>query len=94
MHEWTRALESIATAAKAVMDLRASDDWRHAFAEANCCFSGVSGYGGSLASFSTDDVARVVAREDGEADARAWIGVFELNDGRFVFVSAGCDNTG
>jgi len=94
MHEWTRALESIATAAKAVMDLRESADWKCAFDEANRSIEAVEGYRGSIATFALHDVSRVVAREDGENDERDWLGVFELADGRFVFVAAGCDYTG
>ncbi len=51
----------------------------------------------SLAStdpFQRTDVARVVALSEGENDGANWICVCELKDGRFAFVSAGCDYTG
>lgn len=40
------------------------------------------------------DVAEVVAIEDGENDGAEWVGVFHMNDGRFLVVRAGCDYTG
>ncbi len=50
--------------------------------------------GASAEPFQRKDVKRVIAASDGEKDGANWIGVFELNDGRFAFVSAGCDYTG
>ena len=44
--------------------------------------------------YTPADVVRIVAAEEGENDGRDWIGVFELNDGRFLTVRAGCDYTG
>lgn len=44
--------------------------------------------------FQRNDVKRVIAAADGENDGADWIGIFELNDGRFAFLSAGCDYTG
>jgi hypothetical protein len=40
------------------------------------------------------DVAEVVASSDGCHDADNWVGVFKLHDGRFLYLSAGCDYTG
>jgi hypothetical protein len=40
------------------------------------------------------DVMRIVAMDDGENDGPNWIGVFEMKNGTFVFLSAGCDYTG
>jgi hypothetical protein len=57
----------------------------------------VSAAAGSVASaepFQRKDVARVIATRDGENDGISWLGVFELEDGRFAFVSASCDYTG
>lgn len=54
-------------------------DWREAF---------------YIASFNIEDVARVVAFSNGENDGQDWVGVFELKDGRFGYLHAGCDNTG
>lgn len=54
----------------------------------------VLGFTGSDEPFARSDVARIVAISDGENDERDWIGAFELKDGRFGFVRAGCDFTG
>ncbi len=54
----------------------------------------VLGFDGSDAPFARSDVARIVAISTGEKDELDWIGVFQLNDGRFGFVRAGCDFTG
>lgn len=40
------------------------------------------------------DVTRVVAASEGENDGPAWVIVVELKDGRFAFLTAGCDYTG
>lgn len=44
--------------------------------------------------FTREDVFRIVAADEGENDGPEWVGVFELNDGRFVSIEAGCDYTG
>lgn len=44
--------------------------------------------------FGRADVARVIATSDGENDEANWIGLFKLRDGRYAFLSAGCDYTG
>lgn len=48
----------------------------------------------SVAPFTREDVSTVIALEPGENDGPSWIGVFRLADGRFAFLSAGCDYTG
>ena len=40
------------------------------------------------------DVKRVIASVIGENDGARWVGLFELNDGRFVAISSWCDYTG
>lgn len=76
-----------------VDEMRADYDWREAFKYAAEC-EPTEGYVGSLAGFTFDDVAEVIARDDGENDGPNWIAVFRLRDGRFAFLSAGCDYTG
>jgi len=44
--------------------------------------------------YTRADVVRVIATSDGEADEREWVGLFEMRDGKFVSVRAGCDYTG
>ncbi len=40
------------------------------------------------------DVKRVLAVIEGEHDGPAWHWIVALNDGRFVYLSGGCDYTG
>lgn len=40
------------------------------------------------------DVVEVVSYEDGDNDGPDWVGVFKMNDGRYLAVRAGCDYTG
>lgn len=68
-------------------------DWEEAFSISHPP-QPTEGYKGSLAPFSREDVAKVIAAEDGENDGDHWEGVFRLKDGRFVFVTAWCDYTG
>jgi hypothetical protein len=56
--------------------------------------SGVLGYEGSIKHFTRADVAEIIGMADGANDGPNWIGAFRLKDGRFAFVSAGCDYTG
>jgi hypothetical protein len=44
--------------------------------------------------FTITDIAKVVVSVDGENDEDNWTGVFELQDGRFCYLDAGCDYTG
>lgn len=39
-------------------------------------------------------VVEVVASSDGEADESKWLAILRLSDGRYAFLSAGCDYTG
>lgn len=50
--------------------------------------------GAATDGFGLDDVAEVLASEDGCNDEYDWLALFRLNDGRFAFLSAGCDYTG
>lgn len=54
----------------------------------------VHGWSGDASGFTRDDVAEILAIEDGENDGANWIGFFLLKDGRYAFLSAGCDYTG
>lgn len=44
--------------------------------------------------FTRDDVTKVHALVAGDNDGPDWVAVMELSDGRFAYVSAGCDYTG
>lgn len=48
----------------------------------------------NYATFTMDDVAEIVASDDGYNDGDNWIGLFRLNDGTFGVLRAGCDYTG
>jgi len=41
-----------------------------------------------------DDVKGIVHCREGENDYANWLYVLEMNDGRFAYVTAGCDYTG
>lgn len=43
---------------------------------------------------SRSDVAEIIAAVNGENDGDEWIGVFRLNDGRYLAASGSCDYTG
>jgi hypothetical protein len=44
--------------------------------------------------FTLADVADVIAAVEGENDGADWVAVVRLRDGRFGYVTAGCDYTG
>ncbi len=81
-------------------------DWEHAFQccgpaeEDSSCFNdpcvsaAIDKAHVSIAPFQRVDVAEILAAEEGENDGPNWIGVFRLKDGRYAFLSAGCDYTG
>lgn len=48
----------------------------------------------SDAPMTRSDVKTVIAAVNGENDKSDWLGLFELNDGRFLVASGGCDYTG
>ena len=77
-----------------VDEMREDFDWREAFEYAAGGGMPTEGYAGDCGGFTFDDVAEVIARDDGENDGPDWIAVFRLRDGRFAFLSAGCDYTG
>lgn len=49
---------------------------------------------GSDAPFTREDVAEILGLSEGENDGPNWLGLFKLRDGRYAFLSAGCDYTG
>lgn len=53
-----------------------------------------NGSDGGPRCYTREDVARILHRVDGENDGAEWWGVFEMEDGAFLLVSAGCDYTG
>lgn len=60
-------------------ELKEDYDWQEAF-----CY----------AQFNLSDVVEIIATDEGQNDGDTWIGVFELQGGRFGYVEAWCDYTG
>jgi hypothetical protein len=88
-----RALCILATGREPTLD--PDGDWSNVFEYASDEHVGAClGFKGSVQGFGLDDVAYVIAAEEGENDGANWITVVRLQDGRYAFVSAGCDYTG
>ncbi len=74
-------------------DFKADYDWRAAFQEA---------FNGGYRSFHDDDgdigpiagVLEILACTPGDNDGPNWLAVVFMADGRYAYVSAGCDYTG
>lgn len=60
-------------------EMKADYDWCEAF---------------NFAAFNLEEVAEVVASDEGENDGDSWLAVGRLNDGSYFFLSAWCDYTG
>ncbi len=75
-------------------------DWGEAFAFAGGPGNGSAnlkaalGVAVSLAPFVRDEVAEICAMSEGENDGPSWIIYGCLRDGRWFYLSAGCDYTG
>lgn len=52
------------------------------------------GEAAEYASWKPEHVAEVIAMDEGANDGANWLMVVKLKDGRFSFLSAGCDYTG
>lgn len=55
-------------------------DWREAFVYAD--------------PYTIEDVVKIIVKDEGENDGPDWIGIFEVSDGKFILLRAGCDYTG
>lgn len=78
-------------------------DWQHCFAyagEPNAGDGSASikaahpGKEIDLSPFSRGDVTQVIGVSEGEGDVQNWLCYGQLRDGRFFFLTAGCDYTG
>lgn len=72
-------------------------DWREAFEYANpdaISPAGVLQDNVDTSPYGVEDVAVIHHLDEGYNDGPPWIGVFELKDGRFAFLTAWCDYTG
>lgn len=48
----------------------------------------------SLDGFGREDVVKITALDEGENDGPEWVCLGKLRDGRWFYLSAGCDYTG
>ncbi len=80
------------TAPQAVLDWVGQGDWAYALHEAMRGSCGSYDCGPELV--SELGVVEIIADSDGEADEANWLAILKLADGRFAFLSAGCDYTG
>ena len=67
--------------------LKQSYDWQ-------CAFSEAIYHEYRRDTVEIENIKRIVCAVDGENDESNWVGVFEMNDGRYLSISAGCDYTG
>lgn len=79
-----------------VLDAIANDyDWKEAFAFASGEWVTGSGKDTLPAEpFTREDVVEIIAKDEGENDGPDWIMLGKLRNGRYFFLSAGCDYTG
>jgi len=83
-----------------IEELNNSYDWAQVFADEND--GNVSkdttevppGSDVNTSPASRSDVKEIIAAVNGENDGEEWIGVFLLNDGRYLIAQGGCDYTG
>jgi hypothetical protein len=67
-----------------------ANEWSEGVGPPGACL----GFTGSVEACEREDVAEIIAMQDGANDGPDWIGVFRMKDGRFLAVRAGCDYTG
>lgn len=73
-------------------EMREDSDWREVWKYASPASNPITRE--VIPSITMDDVEEIIAASNGERDEDHWIGVFRLKDGKWVFLSAGCDTTG
>jgi hypothetical protein len=74
--------------------LKSSYDWKHIFEEYAQYPVDVRTRQTLAAHYDPSHVQEVIAFVDGENDGADWVGVFYMQDGRYLTVRAGCDYTG
>lgn len=87
-----------------MLEVLDSYDWKEAFGfagESDTCngtdfhIEGCNPVGTyDLSPFTREDVDEIYHLSDGEKDVMNWIVYGKLKDGRFFYLSAGCDSTG
>jgi hypothetical protein len=73
-----------------------SYDWEECFGEGSGgnTTKDIDAHGVSADHCDRENVAEIIAMIDGENDESDWVGLFRMNDGRFLAVVASCDYTG
>lgn len=89
---WRTAAPQQTSLRNALSDMVANSDWSSALEYLDSPRNAPSGE--SAGPVLTTDIVDIVAADAGEDDVTAWIAVFRLRDGRFVFLSASCGNSG
>lgn len=74
--------------------MRQDGNWKQAMEVASSAVGAVLGYTGSVEFNGWGEIDTVIASDDGCNDGPNWIALFQLHDGRYLFLSAGCDYTG
>lgn len=69
-----------------VEEFKNAYDWSSAW--------GVSSQAPKANHYTMDDIAEVLAADEGENDEQNWVALLKMNDGNVVFLDAGCDYTG
>lgn len=77
-----------------MLDMLDCYDWQEAFNAASGPDPAKPGDSVGVQSFNVDDVASVVAYDEGVNDESNWLILGTLTDGRIFYLSAGCDYTG
>lgn len=79
-----------------MLDALKNYDWEEVFKAEYATPEWVNGsaHKGTGEAFTRDDVAEIIASEEGENDGASWIMLGRLNDGRYFFIEASCDYTG
>lgn len=68
-------------------DLKASYNWENVFNYA--CETN-----NKHKNYSRDDVASIITTVEGCNDGDNWVGLFIMNDGKYLYLTAWCDYTG
>lgn len=69
-------------------------NWKEAFNAAEGPDPAKPGSAVPLRPFGVEDVVTIIASDEGYKDASNWLIAGELRDGRYFYLSAGCDYTG
>ena len=78
-----------------VIDPRLADyDWEHVFGNGYSRPTHVRTKQVAEKAYEREQVAEIIAIQDGANDEADWLGLFRMDDGLFLVIRAGCDYTG